>query len=672
MRVAVFAVVALAACGNETTRAPAETAPPAPKVVPATTAELLGAMAMLTGHVPEPAWLDEWNRKIHASPAALDRYIDELLANERFANEIIPSLVFGSFVNVRNYYAVPSAFVLKQDDPKDPLYLRSPCAVSDAVRVQPWWDLESEVRVCPDAYRPKKWTLDAGEHSYRTPTVLACDSQVGSPEAETHPLCGCGPNLIRCMRDEDQYNELNISLMEEVKRTAAYVVERDLPMSTLFTANATFRDRAAELYYRRQKIGALQIERVAAELADLDAWPEDGTWAPRHEVRPGQHAGVLTAPQILHWLPDRRQRQRAYYEIMWCSLKNTFGATTQKVLEINASGNNFFAHDSWKQLAHTELCTTCHARLDYGFQFFLGYPDSRASTHFVPSLHGSGTGPLYGSDIGDLRGHAELTPAAFAGLATTQPEFATCMTNQFVSYVLGDRGTPDDTRAVAVAVATDGTFKSAMRAALHRYAAKRFVAEPKPAEPALSPMPQLRATARNTPEPRLRAALDERCSECHAHGDDIDLTREPLPRELLVRMADQVASGLMPKDQLLEPQVREDLVGLLIDALALDPAAAAEARRYYLGRRRGIPAHQIDNALATIHHIAGASSEIHWGALERGIWSEQATITPGFIAVSALDALRACARASVGLEECLLDATSLPVLSRQPQVQRTD
>ncbi|MEO7733776.1 MAG: hypothetical protein ABIY55_22620 [Kofleriaceae bacterium] len=666
------------------------------------TTALLGAMATLVGQFAEPAQLAAWANKLdHGAP--LDGYIDELLGSARFAREVMPSLLFAAFVNVRNYYALPSSFVLRHQG-SGPLYLRAPCAADDAVTVRPWWDLHTDVKVCPDSYRPTKWTLAPGEHNYRTAMALSCDSQVGSPELETNPLCGCGPNLIRCMRDDDQYNEFNRSFMDEIKRTTAYVVEHDLPMASLFTGNATFRDRNVELYYRRQKIGTLELARVKHELADLDAWPDGGKWAPRAELQPGQHAGVLTAPQILHWLPDRRQRQRGYYEVMWCNLRNSFGATTHKVLELNAAGNNFFVHESWKQLAHTELCMNCHARLDYGSQFFLGYPDSRASTHYDPALVAIGTGPLYGRDLHDLRGEAPLTPLGFANLATDQPDFNSCMTNHFVSYVLGDHATNDDLHAIETAVGQGHTFKAAMKVALERYAQRwRDEARPAatPSAPSLPPPasglppPTLRtppvtivlrqavapAPPGGVPVPAaLRGKLDQHCTECHdeaAYSDSADSSdlpfnfkRDALPRALLVSMADHVAFGMMPKDEVLDPPAREAFVTLLIDTLWTDPAARAEAAGYYLGRSRGLPAHQLDNALATIDHLARAPSGIAWGALERGIWSDQATITPGFLALTGLEAVRACTRAAEApgkpLEACLTRAASLDVLSRWP------
>lgn len=667
---------------------------PEPAVAsPPDTAALLGAMGTLVGHAAEPAQLAAWAEKIDHGAASLDGYLDEILGTERFAAEVVPALMFAAYVNVRNYYALPVAFILKHpDDPNGPLYLRAPCSAGEAVAVRPWWDLRTEVKVCPDSYRPDKWTLSPGEHSYRTAMALSCDSQVGSPELETASLCGCGPNLIRCMRDDDQYNQFNKSFMDEVKRTTAYVVEHDLAIASLFTSNATFRDRNTELYYRRQKIETLQIRHITRELADLDAWPEAGQWAPRDELAPGQHAGVLTTPQLLHWLPDRRQRQRGYYEMMWCNLRNSFGATTHKVLELNANGNNFFVHDSWQRLAHTELCMNCHARLDYGSQFFLGFPDSRAGIHYNPALQASGTGPLYGRDIRDPRGQAPLTPLGFANLATAQPDFNSCMASHFVNYVLGDRATGDDVHAIEATVVQAGTFKAAMKVALERYAQhwRDDARAPAPAVAAVSPPDHLalRVTTGGSASGgggmivsrALRAQLDEHCVDCHdeapysADTDAADLPfsfkPDELPRRLLVSMADQVAFGMMPKDQPLDPPVREAFVDLLIDALWTAPSERSEARRYYLGRARGLPAHQVDNELHEIDRIAGASSDIVWGALERGIWSDQSTVTPSFLALSGLEALRACAHAvqtrGGSLESCLAQATAPSVWSRRP------
>jgi hypothetical protein len=178
----------------------------------------------------------------------------------------------------------------------------------------------------------------------------------------------------------------------------------------------------------------------------------------------------------------------------------------------------------------------------------------------------------------------------------------------------------------------------------------------------------------------LRGRLDQHCVDCHdeapytehAAGDSraYDFRGATLPRPLLVSMADQVAFGLMPKGHALDPQAREQVVDLLVDALWAEPAARLEARRYYLGRGRGLPAQQLDTALHSVDHLARAPSEIAWGAIERGIWTDQSTITPGFLAITSLEALRACARSAEGrdgtLEGCLYRSTSINVLSRWP------
>ena len=146
-----------------------------------------------------------------------------------------------------------------------------------------------------------------------------------------------------------------------------------------------------------------------------------------------------------------------------------------------------YCHFSVEQNDHanvppTQVCMNCHARLDYGAQFFSGYPDSRASVHYIPALENAGTGPLYGRDLRDHRGDAPLTPLGFARLATTQPDFQSCMASHFISHVLGDRATSDDVHAIEAAVAQTQSFRASMKVALERYAL-RWREASRPAEP---------------------------------------------------------------------------------------------------------------------------------------------------------------------------------------------
>jgi hypothetical protein len=214
-----------------------------------------------------------------------------------------------------------------------------------------------------------------------------------------------------------------------------------------------------------------------------------------------------------------------------------------------------------------------------------------------------------------------------------------------------------------------------MKAALERYVARWRTIIPAQLPPEVPP-PSGALVAINPP---LRAQLDRHCADCHdevPYNDTADGGERPfdfrpaqLPRALLVSMTDHVAFGTMPKDEPLEARAREELVTLLIDTLWSDPAARKEAEGYHLGKGRGLPAHQVDNAIHLIDQKAQGPG-VAWGAIERGIWSDQSTITPGFLALTGLEALRACAKArderGVNLETCLDEATSIGVLSRWP------
>jgi mono/diheme cytochrome c family protein len=313
----------------------------------------------------------------------------------------------------------------------------------------------------------------------------------------------------------------------------------------------------------------------------------------------------------------------------------------------------------------------------------MGYPDARASTHYVPELQAKGQGPLYGHDIDDPRGNATLTPSAFAALAAVQPEFSSCMTRKLVDYVLGDRATAEDRAAVRKAFEAGHSFKSAMRVALGRYASRWMhtgaAAVPAPVQAGTTPAS---ASDRVAIGGTLRAQLDEHCVDCHdeaefidssvTYGLPFDFRGGELARELVVRMTDHLAYRKMPKDpDALDDATRASMVELLVNALWQDEAARREALMYYLDRMRPMPAHQIDVALMAIDNNAGKRSGIEWGLLERALYPDQAIMTPGFVATTALEALEACATpgqdSSRDLVLCLERVMSVSRLSRWPE-----
>lgn len=651
-------------------------------------AELLTVMASLAGESPAPDQIFDWVSYLQRGDQTLDDYIEFLLSSRRFGETVVPSLVFGSFVAIHNYYAVPSGFNLMQTK-EGVYYLRKPCEKKRAVHVAPWWDLSTKVLVCPDSYRPEKWTLKPGEHDYRSKQQLTCDSQVGSPEKETHSLCGCGPNLIRCMKDSTHYLSVLDSLKREVKDTTAYVVEQDLPMSSLFTMNETVRDRNVEAHYRRRLIGVKQIEDVSSVMAGINDWPNNGQLAARAEAIPGQHAGLITSPQLLHFLPDRRQRQRGFYEMMWCANRSSFGATTEQVFNLSKNANLAFVHDSWQKLARTPVCTNCHARLDFGFQFFMGYPDSRASIHYMPGEVLQGSGPLYADDIDDHRGDTNLTPLGFTKLASAQPEFKQCMSNHFVQYVLGEHANADDIAAIEAEIIENQSFKGAMRVALRLYA-EHWEKDRSPAPPDTLPGGAREDADTVKISGSLRSALDNHCLDCHnddqiqyvnaneSFGLAFDFQSNELPRPLIVRMTDHVAYGKMPKDNPeFSERERVALVELLIASLWSDEDKRATARQYYVDRFQALPAHNIDNALDNVVFRAGAERPRHdWGLYERIIYPDQTFVTPGYAATVALEAMSACRasgqREPALLRTCLRRALNIDMLTRWPLEDPTE
>jgi hypothetical protein len=172
-------------------------------------------------------------------------------------------------------------------------------------------------------------------------------------------------------------------------------------------------------------------------------------------------------------------------------------------------------------------------------------------------------------------------------------------------------------------------------------------------------------------------------------GRPFDLTGATLPRELVVRMTDHVAYGKMPRQPVEMTQLERDaLVASLIDHLWADPAARAEATEYYQRQDRGLPVEPIDSAFHMVDRSSGdtlpaenpaggdadrdtAVQTPSWGLLERGLWIDQASFTPGFAAAIGLEALRVCRTGdgrhrvdAGGTERCLEKATDPQPLIR--------
>jgi hypothetical protein len=669
-----LAVLAAAGCGQRaptvatapTVSSAAAVRPERPERPERYDAALLRTLTVLTTRrEPAPAELEATRRELSAGRLTIERHIDTLVAAPAFAEQVAPLVILRALLS-EEALAAPSTTVLARTTGPDPIYFLGdkPCKPTEAVRVRPWWDLDHEVKICSAAYRPQQWMAERP----RGEAPMDCLSELSPFQADGGHPCGCGPNLIRCFESPAHSARVVDSLHDELRGTVAWVAAHDLPAERIFTTNESWRDRNAELV---RLIDVLVLRREAhpeAAIRRLASWPAQGTWAARDDLAPGQHAGVLTSPLLLYNLPDRRQRMSVLYDPLWCIDPDSIGARPETVIAIK-SGNLQFDGAGWHELAARPLCTTCHARLDYGMQFFWGYPNGNLQSYFVPGAQQRGRGPLYVKDIDDPRGEAELNPQGFAQLAVAQPEFRRCMARDFAAYVLGNGVTAEQLDAIEAVAQPDATsVRGLMRAALLALV-DTWSARP---APEVAAAPAASSTAEVAISPVLAGELSDHCLDCHdANPARVDLSRRALPRETVVDMLADVASGRMPANRRLSPADRRRFLERFVAATFSGPDAET-ARTYYVGRMEALPAYRPEVMLDLIAQRARARGAAPWRMLESFVRSDLQQVTPGLVATSAIAAIEAChaagrAASHDDLVRCLDDTVGGQTLAIDPR-----
>ena len=600
-----------------------------------------------TGQVPAADHLRQLVARMRAGQLDLNTYIRELVDEPGFSETVAPRLILGED-NVEPY--AYSFFVLKSFEAPssaEPIYYREePCAPAVAEAVKPWWDLDSEVKVCPDSHRPA--TLVDAESGLR---CLRATRQQGS--------CGCGPNLAFCARDETQVRQILTSLHRESTATIARVVGDDAPLSGIFTDNATVRDRYAEHAYVRAQISAGELSQVPS----YRGWPEEGRLASRPESRTGQHAGLLTAPQLVYMTDSTRDRMRILYRIAWCSNPTALGGDTGAILELAEADLRSRAHTSsaWEQLASQPGCTDCHARLDYGMQFFHEYPGIADAYGPIASLRREGSGPLFGRDISDRRGEAELSPAGFAELLVAQPEYTQCITRSVAEYVLGRAVRPTHIDALAQSFSRSGRLKPTMRVALRHWVDMRVerlfsdvrvrelgsIRGPHPEQPADFGRAgsEVAGTDSVMVTDQLRESLRQHCIGCHSQSSSerVNLDQAELRRETLWDAVTRVAFYAMPPGSRgMDPADRRVLVDRLVDA-GSPPHERALARQYYGGGHLPFAVGHLRNVVREIETVVGASTDTQEGYLVQDtLAARYSVLTPSYVMQIAEAADRVC------------------------------
>lgn len=575
----------------------------------------------------------EWARWNHSRPA-LTSLVDEMLDDPFLAEQAAPAIVFKHNLLRAPRHLFLGSYELSEAtvDGERILHLGRPCRIAETIAVRPWWDLSTTVKVCKDSIRPATWTT-------RTKSgAISCGSSIAAPTADPNSGCGCGPNLLRCPpMAPDTFERFSSAALDEVRATTRHLVAADRPLAELFTTNATARSREIELLYLKSLAEGLQMTNPEPLLALADALPPPGTLAPRKEIEEGQHAGVLTAPDYLYSSMDPRQRMRMIYETMWCATESAPGALPEDLLSLHTADLSMANH-GWQELAARPICTSCHARLDYGMQFFRGYPSVIVSAwHFVPG-QARGPGPLYGSGIDDPRGTGTLTPRGFAEAAVAQPEFSRCMARNVAEYVFGPATTPATIdRLAALAPGQQLRFRALMRAALLEFLGCDSCAVPR--------RPAVAGAAR---QPELATLVGEQCVSCHFEGASIPSFEGRLDAKLAARMVDQVVSGRMP------PTGEFPIAARLSFLRAAHRVHGWERTVGFLAGYTDPPAAlPVFVARAYARQLSGNVGPVDaMNLLENALDGKDNVFSPNYAVVSAIEAYRDCAGAAGGRRRC--------------------
>ena len=615
----------------------------APVAAGASNERLLNDLALLTTGHP----LDEKSRAA-ASTKPLDQYLSQLVHDPAFAKTIAPGVLLGEInFGPMSYYGMHRLKTTVVDG-KTVHHFRKPCALADSVEVTPWWDQKTPIRICTADYKPEAFKAKDGR--YCSGTMV-----------DDVPECGCGLKLINCVRDGKHGGELIESLHQETLRTIAHIVDTDAPFADVFTTVSTFRDRNTEYMRMRDQLYAGKIR----DIPDLASWPAEGKWAPREEMWPGAHSGILTTIQYLYISDGPRDRMRLVFARTWCSTPGSFGVTSAQFKELVAGHADIRSTgQGWQGIAAAPGCSDCHARMDYGMQFFNAYPPIGTSVTpiLADSLHKK-RGPIYMRDIDDPRGEAPLTPRSLGELIVKQPEFAECMVTRVQDHVLGSAARPEDRKVLLDTFTATGKMRPLFLAALRLFA-ERAAPTPTP-KPAITISGKPVGDVVAVPAP-LAAAIEKHCGDCHEDGKNAffaDLTtKRSLSREHLLTSANMMAAGLMPKEGTLLKADKRAMLVQIIEVLAPDETWAANASTYWLDQMAGSRTHQLAVVKERVANESGytLTPDDRRRSVESVLEGDLMTVTPSFMSEMGQLALKACRSLAADVtryRKCLRTAT---------------
>ncbi len=197
----------------------------------------------------------------------------------------------------------PSGEILTTPEPGDPTIQRE-----GWVRVAPYWDPTSRIRVCAfDAQVAEQARNERGR-------MVECGATANEKG------CGCGPELRWCQsQPDDTAGTIKAALAEQLLRFVDGVVRSGRPYTEILTARDMEVNGPIAHYLRYQATMAPNLvfgdHRPGFEVPEIP-FAEVDRWVP--VTRDEAHAGLLTMPAYLLKFQSDRGRANRFYEAFMC------------------------------------------------------------------------------------------------------------------------------------------------------------------------------------------------------------------------------------------------------------------------------------------------------------------------------------------------------------------
>ncbi len=296
-------------------------------------------------------------------------------------------------------------------------YLDDPCKKRDRIEVRPWWNLKSKVLICKGDYLPE---LERDPNTGRyceSPTILLQDGRkIG---------CGCGKNLVNCIKDPEQAHRLYVGMRGEVVDTARAVIEAGRPFSQMFTGRSTIRSDLADFYYERALFFANGRWRSDAPLEHKNDKPR------LKERSPEFGGGILSSPMIVGYAAGFRMTVARLWETTLCVPFKSSKVEIEAMFhgdDPNIRGRTMF------HLAKMEGCQNCHARLENAVAAYDAFTTMTVGQRINKRAKVPTVG-FYVTDHNDRRGEGPATLEWMGKTWVAQPEFSACMVKKVEEFV---------------------------------------------------------------------------------------------------------------------------------------------------------------------------------------------------------------------------------------------